>query len=98
MGETSTIMWVSIASNKRVATHTTGGISMSSQEFPADATIPSSPVTEFSLPTPNSRPYGITTGPDGNLWFTEFGSDKIGRITPSGAVSEFALPKNSDEK
>jgi len=42
---------------------------------------------------------GITTGPDGNLWFVEdnlFGTGngptnaKIGRITPSGVVTEFS--------
>ena len=28
--------------------------------------------------------FQIVTGPDGNLWFTEFGTRKIGRITPGG--------------
>ncbi len=31
----------------------------------------------------------ITTGPDGNLWFTEYYSGGIGRITPDGVVTEF---------
>ena len=34
-------------------------------------------------------------GPDGNLWFTEDSSGMrapIGRITPSGTVTEFPLP------
>ena len=26
-------------------------------------------ITEFPIPN-NSTPYGITSGPDGNLWFT----------------------------
>src|SRR5262249_47267100 len=30
-------------------------------------------------------------GPDGNLWFVEQ-SGKVGRITPSGAVTEFPIP------
>jgi streptogramin lyase len=38
---------------------------------------------------------GITTGPDGNLWFTEDEAGKIGRMTPSGALTEFALPFSS---
>jgi streptogramin lyase len=38
-------------------------------------------VTEFPLPTANSIPAGITAGPDGNLWFTEFNGNQIGRIT-----------------
>ena len=33
---------------------------------------------------------GITAGPDGNLWFTEFALDRIGRITPAGVVTEFS--------
>ena len=35
------------------------------------------------IPTASSRPEGITSGPDGNLWFTEEGGGKIGRITTS---------------
>jgi streptogramin lyase len=49
-------------------------------------------VTEFSTGiTPGSQPYDIVAGPDGNLWFTELGANRIGRITPAGAVSEFPI-------
>ena len=47
-------------------------------------------VTEFPVPTPQSNPYGITRGPDGNLWFTEALAGKIGRITPAGVITEFS--------
>lgn len=30
---------------------------------------------------------GITKGPDGNMWFTDRCSNKIGKITASGAVT-----------
>src|SRR5262249_23331445 len=46
-------------------------------------------ITEFPVLTAGSDPFGITAGPDGNLWFTEQIGDKIGRITPSGTVTEF---------
>lgn len=36
-------------------------------------------ITEYPLPTYSSSPLAIAAGPDGNLWFTEYG--KIGRIT-----------------
>src|SRR5947209_1342181 len=49
-------------------------------------------ITEFPVPTAASSPLGIAAGPDGALWFTEFGADKIGRITTAGVVSEFAVP------
>lgn len=50
--------------------------------------------TEFVIPTPDSHPLGITSGPDGNLWFTEEKTGKIGRITTSGVTTEFAIPPN----
>jgi len=55
------------------------------------------PPTEVVLPPPappltGSSPYAITTGPDGNLWFTEWLADKIGRITPSGTITQFQIP------
>jgi streptogramin lyase len=53
---------------------------------------PEGAITEFSVPTAASEPGGIAPGPDGNLWFTEFAGDKIGRITPGGAITEFSLP------
>lgn len=42
----------------------------------------------------------ITTGPDGTLWFTESpatgsSESKIGRITTSGAITEYVLPTSS---
>jgi streptogramin lyase len=37
-------------------------------------------------------PWSIVTGPDGNLWFTEVAGNKIGRITTSGAVTEYPIP------
>src|SRR5438876_10726 len=46
---------------------------------------------EFPDPTGAGYPSGITSGPDGNLWFTE-SSGKIGRVTPSGVFTEFPIP------
>jgi len=62
---------------------------------------PAGQVQEFTLPTPlptacggssTCGPLNITSGPDGNLWFTESFVDKIGRITPAGQIQEFSLP------
>ncbi|MBI4518167.1 MAG: choice-of-anchor D domain-containing protein [Deltaproteobacteria bacterium] len=52
--------------------------------------VTTGPVVEFPVPTSSAKPFGITSGPDGNLWFTEADANKIGRITPSGSVVEFA--------
>jgi streptogramin lyase len=54
------------------------------------------PAGAFTL-YPISAPAGApTVGPDGNLWFTE--SARIGRITPSGVVTEFPLPPEGSRR
>jgi streptogramin lyase len=60
---------------------------------PGPATTRISGALSFvSLPSAASHPTTITFGPDGNLWFTEAGMGKIGRMTLGGVVTEFPLP------
>src|SRR5262249_26902970 len=47
-------------------------------------------INEFPLPAPSSAPDFIHAGPDGNLWFTDTGQNTLGRITPTGQVTELA--------
>ena len=57
-------------------------------------------ITEFSAGiSAGAYPFGITAGPDGNLWFTEYSDrgNRIGRITPAGVVTEFNLPSSLAE-
>lgn len=67
---------------------------------------PSGTITEFTEAHDEngdsielSEPLNIIPGPDGNLWFTDWayvgGEPAIGRITPSGAITEFKLPQFS---
>src|SRR5438445_611851 len=50
-------------------------------------------ITSFPIPLVEVvQPQGIATGPDGNVWFTEAGAGRIGRMTPAGALTEFNLP------
>lgn len=53
---------------------------------------------QFRVPTPNGNPKEITQGSDGNFWFTEShvnppqtDNHHVGRITPSGAITEFLV-------
>lgn len=47
-------------------------------------------VTTYNVPTSASHPYGIIEGPDGNMWFTEEGSGKIGRyVTRTSTFTEY---------
>lgn len=50
--------------------------------------------TEFTIPTANSGPGPIVTGPDGNLWFLEgnAGANKIAKISVNGTITEYPLP------
>jgi streptogramin lyase len=53
------------------------------------ATGASQTITDFPISS-GFLPKGITTSPDGNLWFTGYNS--IGRITPSGVITTFVTP------
>ena len=53
-------------------------------------------ITEFPVDLHNA-PLNIVAGPDGAMWFTEDGivnggSGAIGRITPTGELTEYILP------
>jgi virginiamycin B lyase len=47
-------------------------------------------IREFPVSASDTLTGGLTTGPDGALWFTEVG--KIGRITTTGTLRAFPLP------
>ena len=47
---------------------------------------------EYSTPTANSGPFGVTEGADKNFWFTESTANNIGRLTQSGVITEYPVP------
>lgn len=55
-------------------------------------TRPTVTMKEFRLPDQSAGVSGIATGPDGAIWFTELTTDKIGRITTDGQITEYDLP------
>jgi len=61
---------------------------------------PSGAIAEFGGLPAASRPTAVTGGPDGNVWFTERAltspSGRIGRITGSGAITNYPLPSMSN--
>jgi streptogramin lyase len=51
--------------------------------------------SEYTLPASiqsTLSQIAITSGTDGNIWFTEPAINKIGRITPTGVLTEFTVP------
>jgi streptogramin lyase len=41
-------------------------------------------------------PWDIVSGPDGNLWFTEYDRYAIGRLALDGTVTEYHLPTTAE--
>jgi streptogramin lyase len=58
------------------------------------AAVPDAGPTEYTIPT-TVNPHGFTFGPDGNIWFTEFGATGIGRMTPGATFTEFPVGATS---
>jgi hypothetical protein len=55
----------------------------------------------FTIPNPSGKPSGwwdtpqcrsMTVGPDGAHWFTDPGTESVGRVASNGAVTEYPLP------
>lgn len=46
----------------------------------AEVTTAGPPYVEYTLPNSASRPYQIALGSDGNMWFTDRGTDSIWRV------------------
>jgi streptogramin lyase len=53
---------------------------------------PSGTFTEYTNPVPNTSPMRITTGPDGNLWFTDPGTNQVVKVTTSGGFTAYTIP------
>lgn len=47
---------------------------------------------------PTTAPYlsGITQGPDGNIWYSSRSGGKVGKLSPSGTVTEYTPPSSDD--
>lgn len=48
--------------------------------------------TRYTLSQPQSSPFGIAVDNQGNVWFAEAGSNKLGEITSSGQLKETSIP------
>ena len=51
-------------------------------------------ITEYDLPRPLIEPHDVVVGSDGNVWYTNFGEENVGRPDPkTGKVTEYPLPE-----
>src|SRR5262249_47725994 len=80
-------------------THATVSVGRIARMNPDGALLDEFPLTGTGDFTPRGLE-GITLGPDGNIWFTESGPNRIGRLIPpfspggNAQISEFQLPSD----
>ncbi len=63
---------------------------------------PSGELREFPIPLPaglprdgqwwRAEPRYIAAGGEGDIWFTDPGTESVGRVTPSGEITEYRVP------
>jgi len=49
-------------------------------------------INKFAVSSASAVPMGITSGPDGAIWFAEYQTNKIARMTMSGGSIEYGVP------
>ncbi len=63
-----------------------------------DFNIPAESMAEFPVPIAGSVPVGITSGPDGALWFVERSGNYVARMTTLGTVTaEYPIPTSGSQ-
>jgi virginiamycin B lyase len=81
-------LWFGERFGNKIARMVAGG-AITEYPVPTRTSINAGPCTVTSSSPAEG---GIVVGPDGNLWFTEAAGNKIGRISPGGAIAEFPVP------
>jgi len=49
-------------------------------------------ISEYPVPTADSSPHGVAVTPNGDAWFAESDTGKIGEVTPGGSFTEYPIP------
>src|SRR5258708_26481071 len=74
-----------------------------SRPTPSPGKLTSGGVIEYAVPNPSptgsgcagcgkASLSGITAGRDGNVWYFDVGQTLVGRVTPAGVITQFAVP------
>lgn len=79
------------APSRTIARATVLALAASALLVTAGATPAEAAVTVYPVPTSSAGLGRITTAPDGSMWFVEEDANKVGRITPSGQITEYGL-------
>jgi streptogramin lyase len=50
-------------------------------------------ITEYDLPRRTIEPHDVVLDPEGNVWYSSFGEQTVGKMDPkTGALTEFTIP------
>lgn len=79
----------------KVTAKNSGGESLPASSKATNKVKPIGEITGYTIPS-ESNPWGITKGPEGDMWFTDYTTGKIGKITTAGVVTEYFLPSGSE--
>jgi streptogramin lyase len=51
-------------------------------------------ITEYDLPNPSTAPHDAEVGPDGMVWYVDFGQQYLGKLDPrTGEVTQYEVPE-----
>ncbi|MFU8815492.1 MAG: hypothetical protein ACNA7W_09100 [Pseudomonadales bacterium] len=66
--------------------------------FVGKLTVATEAVNLIPVPTPDARPYGIIVAPDGNVWASAFGTNKLLHVHPETlTLTEIELPREATQ-
>jgi streptogramin lyase len=79
------------------------GAQPSASTTPSPSRLASGGIVEYAVPNPSpsgstcagcgtASLSGIAAGPDGNVWYFDVGQSLVGRVTPAGSITQFAVP------
>jgi streptogramin lyase len=72
-----------------LATNTGGTTTVETYASPPVQPSGAPQFTEYALPV-GSAPFGVTAGPGSNVWFTTQKTEKVGKVTTAGAITEYS--------
>jgi RHS repeat-associated protein len=62
---------------------------------PLDTSWPGHELASYALPSVWATPAEVVSGPDGNVWLTEYDGGRIAKVTPAGTVTEYSTGSGS---
>lgn len=73
-----------------------GNLWLAAPEKNAIVKLASGEGTFYPVPTANAFPHRVFVDPRGRIWFTEWNGHRIGVLSRSGAIKEYALPAEEE--